>query len=86
MKLLMSSTQSLATSMEGLFPETQNPVFHEAQTRTEEGVQDSYSSVGRAINFTKSSLPMLWTAQGSCGEVSPSRSLAYDAVSNGQSL
>lgn len=55
MKLLVLSTQSLATSTEGLFPETQNLVFHKALTRTEEGVQDSYRCVGCAMNFTESS-------------------------------
>lgn len=85
MKLLMTSTQSLTTSIEGLFPETENLVFHEAQTRMEEGVQHSYSSVGRARSFTGSPLPVLWTAQGSRGEVSLSRNLACDAVSSGES-
>lgn len=71
----MSCTQSLATSTEDLFPETQNLVFHEAQARTEEGVQDSYSSVWCAMNITESPLLVLWTAQGSCGEVCLSRNL-----------
>lgn len=34
---------------------------------------------------SQSPLLVLWTAPGSCGEVSLSRNLAYDAVSNGES-
>lgn len=78
----MSSTQSPAASIGGCFHKHRILFFHEAQTRAEEGVQDSCSSVGCAMNFSESPLPMLWTAQGSCGEVSLSRNLACDAVSN----
>lgn len=51
--------QALSLLQPPLFPERRKLNFHETQTRREEGVWNGYTSLGRAMSFTDSPLPML---------------------------
>lgn len=87
---MATSTQFLATPIEDMFPERHKRIVHKTQTRREEGVLNAYVSVGCAMSFADSPLPMLslvLTGQPkeAVKRVSLYWNLACGAVSRGES-